>query len=171
MTRARTNRRASCTETRTASARIDIYDPSSVRRIFHERAGPRSVDRQYFPREISKSDPRHRRNVSLSFFHSFSIFPLFFSPIISPIFLFPLVYRASIETLSIPYFIFNSRLIIWLIRFVSIRIPSYSSVVPCFISHSIFSLASRQLVRLISIETGWRKKKRKKDRRTNQRSL
>lgn len=165
MTRARTNRRASCTETRTASARIDIYDPSSVRRIFHERAGPRSVDRQYFPREISKSDPRHRRNVSLSFFHSFSIFPLFFSPIISPIFLF-LLFRASIETLSIPYFIFNSRLIIWLIRFVSIRIPSYSSVVP-----SIFSLASRQLVRLISIETGWRKKKRKKDRRTNQRSL
>lgn len=61
MTRARTNRRASCTETRTASARIDIYDPSSVRRIFHERAGPRSVDRQYFPREISKSDPRHPR--------------------------------------------------------------------------------------------------------------
>lgn len=165
MTRARTNRRASCTETRTASARIDIYDPSSVRRIFHERAGPRSVDRQYFPREISKSDPRHRRNVSLSFFHSFSIFPLFFSPIISPIFLF-LLFRASIETLSIPYSIFNSRLIIWLIRFVSIRIPSYSSVVP-----SIFSLASRQLVRLISIETGWRKKKRKKDRRTNQRSL
>lgn len=39
MTRARTNRHAGRTETRTTSARIDIYDPSPVRRIFHERAG------------------------------------------------------------------------------------------------------------------------------------
>lgn len=111
MTRARTNRHASCTETRSStSGRIDIYDPSV--RIFHERAGPRSVDRQYFSREISKNDRRRRRNVSLSFLHSlysFRPYALSFFPFFSPL----SFTRLRSKRYWFPGYFYNSRLITW----------------------------------------------------------
>lgn len=157
MTRARTNRHASCTETRSStSGRIDIYDPSSVR-IFHERAGPRSVDRQYFPREISKNDRRRRRNVSLSFLrslYSFRPYALSFFPFFSPL----SFTRLRSKRCWFPGYFYNSRLITWRIfNFINLivdsfvwkneyqigtvfdRIPSYSSIVPSFISYPVFS--------------------------------
>lgn len=124
MTRARTNRHASCTETRSStSGRIDIYDPSV--RIFHERAGPRSVDRQYFPREISKNDRRRRRNVSLSFLHSlysFRPYALSFFPFFSPL----SFTRLRSKRCWFPGYFYNSRLITWRIfNFINLIVDSF----------------------------------------------
>lgn len=195
MTRARTNRHASCTETRSStSGRIDIYDPSSVR-IFHERAGPRSVDRQYFSREISKNDRRRRRNVSLSFLHSlysFRPYALSFFPFFSPL----SFTRLRSKRYWFPGYFYNSRLITWRIfNFINLIVSSTRSFGKINIKSARFSysfvfvhcslfyflsgflqspVASRELILIEwrdERKGGWKKKeKRKKDwGRTNQR--